>query len=99
MNITKTTHEGRTIFTLSGMLDGTTAPMLELELIPEFVNSKNVTLDFKEVTYISSAGLRVLLLAGKAAKETDGEMTVINVLPDVKDIFDVTGFSGILNLG
>jgi anti-anti-sigma factor len=99
VNITKTGGGGHTTFALSGRLDTTSSPKFEAELIPEFDNSKIISLDFKEVDYVSSAGLRVLLLGEKKAKAVGGKMSLFNVSPDVMDVFDLTGFTGILNVG
>ena len=53
--------------------------------------------DFKELEYISSAGLRILLSSQKVMNER-GEMKVTNVGPEVMEVFDVTGFSDILEI-
>jgi len=99
MEIIKVNNEDSILFKLSGSLDSTTAPMLEAELIPEFENSKIISLDFQDIKYISSAGMRVLLKGDKTAKAKDGKLSVLNVSPFVMEIFDITGFSNILNFG
>jgi len=85
--------------TLSGMLDVKSAAKLEAEIMSELSETKKLTLDFKDVTYVSSSGLRVLLTCDKAAKEKGGKMTIINASSFVMQIFTVTGFSNILNFG
>jgi len=84
--------------TLSGSLDVKAAPKLETELMVAFNEAKNVILDFKEVTYISSSGLRVLLTGDKTAKEKRGKMSITNTTPFIMQIFKVTGFSDILDI-
>ena len=79
---------------ISGKIDANNAKQFENELLAAAVGS-NVTLDAGELEYISSAGLRVLL---KLKKQSGGEVNVINVSPEVYDIFDVTGFTNILNV-
>lgn len=79
---------------ISGKIDANNAKKFENELLAAAVGS-NVTLDAGELEYISSAGLRVLL---KLKKQSGGEVNVINVSPEVYDIFDVTGFTNILNV-
>lgn len=79
---------------ISGKIDANNAKQFENELLAAAVGS-NVTLDAGELEYISSAGLRVLL---KLKKQSGGEVSVINVSPEVYDIFDVTGFTNILNV-
>ena len=79
---------------ISGKIDANNAKQFENELLAAAVGS-NVILDAGELEYISSAGLRVLL---KLKKQSGGEVNVINVSPEVYDIFDVTGFTNILNV-
>ena len=67
MNITRTPDGGALVFELEGRLDTTTAPELQAVLIPAFGESKAITLDFSGIVYVSSAGLRVLLMAEKEA--------------------------------
>ncbi|MBR1444884.1 MAG: anti-sigma factor antagonist [Firmicutes bacterium] len=82
------------IIKISGKIDSNNAKQFEDELIAA-VDSGDVTLDGEELEYISSAGLRVLL---KLKKKLGGEVSVINVSPEVYDIFDVTGFTNILSV-
>ena len=82
---------------LEGRLDTTTAPELEKEL-EDSVNAANeLTLDLEKLDYISSAGLRVLLSAHKIMSRKGG-MKVVNPNEIVNEVFDVTGFSDILNI-
>ncbi len=95
MNI-KTAVEGAVVtVSVSGRIDTTTSPALEQELKGRFDNCEELILDFAEVEYISSAGLRVLLMAHKTMSRKKG-MTLKNVGPEIMEIFDVTGFSDIL---
>lgn len=84
-------------FKLSGRLDTTTAPLLQEELIPAFEESNNLMLDFGGIEYVSSAGLRVLLLGAKTAKAAGGTQTLQNVSSEVKEVFELTGFDTVLN--
>ena len=74
-----------------------TAPELEKELNASLDAADTLTLDFADLAYISSAGLRVLLSAHKAMSSKGG-MTVTNVNEIVREVFDVTGFVDILNI-
>ena len=78
-----------------GRLDTTTAPALEKTIMENMNDVKNLTLDFKELEYISSAGLRVLLSAQKKMQQV-GEMKVMNVCELVMEVFEMTGFADIL---
>jgi len=98
MEIVKTQKDGKIVFTLNGRLDTTTSPQLQGALLPAFDESKSVVLDFAGLEYVSSAGLRVLLLGEKTAKAKDAVMSLINVSKDIKDVFEMTGFTDILKI-
>ena len=83
---------------LSGRLDTTSAPQLEAALAESYSNIDALTLDFAALDYISSAGLRVLLSAQKTMNK-QGSMKIINVCPEIMDIFEITGFKDILTIG
>ena len=87
-----------TVLTIKGRLDTATAPQLQEMLIPLVDSAKRVKLDFANLIYISSAGLRVLLLGEKTAKSRDGSMNIVNVADDVREIFEITGFADILKI-
>ena len=97
LNITKKS-EGTTLeVALEGRLDTTTAPQLEAELKSDLPGVTNLIMDFEKLEYISSAGLRVLLSAQKIMNK-QGEMKLIHVSDVIYEIFEVTGFSDILNI-
>ena len=98
MNINKTVTEEKTILALSGEMDTITASKLETALIPEFDQTKHVELDFARLTFVSSAGLRVLLTCEKAAKAKGCRQVIVNVPESIVEVFDITGFSGILDI-
>ena len=97
LNIKKTIENGAATFLLEGRLDTATAPELESELKSSLDGVSKLTFDMKDLEYVSSAGLRVLLSAQKAMNAR-GKMTVINVNETIMEIFDVTGFSDILTI-
>jgi anti-anti-sigma factor len=99
MTITKEQDGEKLVIALEGRLDTTTAPELQEQLIPEFDKTKHICLDFKELVYVSSAGLRILLLGEKTAKAKGGTMGLVNVSPEIQEIFEMTGFSEILTIG
>ena len=82
---------------LKGRLDTTTAPALEDELSSSLDGIESLAMDFGELEYISSAGLRVLLSAQKRMTK-QGKMVIKNVNETIMEIFDVTGFSDILTI-
>ena len=90
-------QEGTTLTVqLDGRLDTTTAPELEAAL-KELGDVKELILDFEKLEYISSAGLRVVLVAQKTMNK-QGSMKVVNVNDTVMEIFEVTGFADILTV-
>lgn len=90
MNIVKDLNGTTLTIALEGRLDTTTAPAANKEL-ETLGNVENLVWDFEKLTYISSAGIRVLLIAQKAMNRKGGSMKVINSNEDVKEVFDVTG--------
>ena len=82
---------------VTGRLDTTTAPELEAELKQSFGGITKLVLDFMELEYLSSAGLRVLLGAQKTM-DKQGEMIIKNVNETINEIFEVTGFIDILTI-
>ena len=97
LNINKTTEDKTLTVALEGRLDTTTAPQLESELKSELAGVETLVMDFEKLEYISSAGLRVLLSAQKVMNK-QGEMKVVHVSDVINEIFEVTGFSDILNI-
>ena len=82
---------------LIGRLDTTTAPELEKELKASLDGITELTFDLAALEYISSAGLRVLLSAQKTMNK-QGSMVVKNANETIMEIFEITGFSDILNI-
>lgn len=97
MEIIKTREESTLILALQGRLDTNTAPLLEQTLTEELDGVTELVLDFEEIDYISSAGLRVLLATQKRMKK-QGSMKLVNVSEVVNEIFEVTGFLTILKI-
>lgn len=96
MTINKNCEGGCLTIELSGRLDTSTSPKLEQEL--SCLNGvKELTLDFKGIDYVSSAGLRVLLQAQKIMNR-QGSMRLLNVNSGVMEVFEITGFADILTV-
>lgn len=96
MEIIKTVNDNVVRLTLVGRLDTNTSPILEKE-IDALNQSVDLVLDCKQLDYVSSAGLRILLVAQKKMSVI-GSLTLENVLEDVMEVLDMTGFSTILNI-
>lgn len=97
LNITKNANGEALKIILEGRLDTTTAPQLEAELGKVLPGVTDLKFDLEKLEYISSAGLRVLLSTQKTMNN-QGKMVVSNASAEVKEIFDVTGFSDILTI-
>ena len=97
MTINKRTEGTRLTITLSGRMDTTTAPQLDGELKASLSGVEELVLDFAELNYISSAGLRVLLSAQKTMSR-QGSMVLCNVNEMIMEVFEVTGFVNILTI-
>ena len=83
---------------LEGRIDTLTAPQLESDLKPLLNGVSELVLDFAQVAYISSAGLRVLLSTHKLMLAAGGTLTISNTVDAVREVFEITGFSDILTL-
>ena len=98
MTITKNTESGVLTLALEGRLDTNTAPELEKEIGADLTaDVQTLILDLKDLEYISSAGLRVLLAAQKKMNK-QGNMVVKNANDMIMDVFEVTGFVDILTI-
>ena len=87
----------RLTVTLEGRLDTATSPELEAALQESLDGIEDLVLDLSELVYMSSAGLRVLLITQKRMNR-QGRMTVKNVNETIMEIFEVTGFTDILTI-
>ena len=97
MQIEKKIENDVVCIALEGRLDTVTAPQLENEIQGKLNSVKELDFDFSKLSYISSAGLRVLLSAQKIMNK-QGKMIIRNVCSEIKEIFDVTGFADILTI-
>lgn len=97
MNITKSLENGILKVFLDGKLDTGTAPQAQSEIEADIENADSVIIDMKDLSYISSAGLRLLLSLHKKMMAKGG-MTIKNVNETNMEILDFTGFADILNI-
>lgn len=97
MEILKEANASALTISIIGRLDTTTAPELENSLKESLDGITDLTLDFKALEYVSSAGLRVLLAAQKQMNK-QGKMVIKNVNSDINEVFEITGFSDILTI-
>lgn len=99
MEINLDTVEGHTVVSLAGQIDSTASKEFEERLV-EIIDGGQHTMiiDFLNVKFISSAGLRVLLLAAKKVKPYGGKVILCNLSKDVREVFDISGFSSIFSI-
>ena len=95
LNITKTVNDKELTIALEGRLDTVTSPVLESELQNSLDGIEKLIMDMKNLQYISSAGLRVLLTARKGIQ---GELVLKNVASSVREVLEITGFVDILTI-
>lgn len=99
MIITKTNNDNTVSLSLSGRLDSVTQSQLADSLAEVLTSSPvNLIFNFSALDYISSAGLRVLLTAQKKVNASGNTMKIIGVKPEIKEIFEMTGFAGIMTI-
>ena len=85
------------IFKLNGNLNSNTSPELEDKIFEAIKNdSKNMILDFEDLDYISSAGLRVIMKTAKNLKQSEGMIVLCSMQDYVKEVFEIAGFDAYL---
>ena len=99
MEMTETKTNGIVTLGLKGKLDATTSPQLQEKLLGSIAGGeKHFAIDCAQLEYISSAGLRVLLLVTKQLRTISGKIVLYALKPHVKEVFDLAGFSAALPL-
>jgi anti-sigma B factor antagonist len=99
MDIKKNVNGKSVELIVTGRVDTVTAPDLQVALMPEFTNDYDeVILNLNAVNYVSSAGLRTLLAATKEAKKRSKAFIIKNVVDEVMEVFNMTGFNDILTI-
>ena len=98
MQITETRDNEVITIAIEGRVDTNTSPQLQQAILSAFQKSKDIVVDFLNVPYISSAGLRALLIGQKTATSKGGSMKVTNVSETVMNILEMSGFSKILKI-
>jgi anti-anti-sigma factor len=93
MDITRTARDDVTVVAISGSLDGTTAPEAQGHIMPLIVPNGRLVLDLSACQYVSSAGLRVLLMVAKLLTSKKGRGALAGVSEEVMDVMEMTGFA------
>ena len=92
MTVEKEQNGDTLIVKICGSVDANTANDLRSELIDELDDVRLVHFHMKEMDYISSAGLRVILEVYQILEEKEGKLIIENVREEIRDIFELTGF-------
>lgn len=99
MDIAVSTHKGATIVELTGSIDSTTSRELGRrlqDLISE--GSQRLVVDFGRVTYMSSAGFRVLMIAARDSEESHGSFALCNLSQEVRRLFEIGAFLDLFHI-
>ena len=97
MTVTKILDENKLTLFVDGKLDTKDSPKLLDEFNESSAGVDEVVIDLAKVNYMSSSGLRVHLTAQKAMSKR-GKLSIVNVSPDMMEVFELTGFTKILNI-
>lgn len=92
MDIQTSAQGDVTVVTVSGSLDGSTVQEAQDQILPKTASASGVVLDLKNCGYISSAGLRMLLLIAKQVAVQKGVVALSGVSDEIKDVMEMTGF-------
>ena len=93
MEIKTEKRDGITIVEIIGNLDSNTAPEAQGTIVPLIEPNCLLVLDMGQCHYVSSAGLRVLLMIAKLLATKRGQCALANVSDEVKDVMEITGFA------
>ena len=98
MTVKKEKDNNKLIVRITGSVDTNTSEDLRNEIIDELDDIAVVWFDMKEMDYISSAGLRVLLETYQTIEPDEGKIVLANVREELREIFVLTGFSGFMEM-
>ena len=97
LEIQTTLEDGRLTVVLSGELNTTTSPKLETAIENDLENINDIVFDMTDLSYITSAGLRILLFSQQELEDR-GSVIVRGASPVIREVIEVTGFDSILTL-
>jgi len=92
MNTNVSTFQSAKLVTIAGEIDGSTAPQAQAVILAQAEPEVKVILDMTGVTYMSSAGLRMLLTAYRTFSGKGGKIVLVGLSGDLKDTMSATGF-------
>ena len=95
MQIREETRDGTLVIQAAGRLDSSSAGALEAVLPARIQANDKVVVNLSDVPYVSSAGLRVLLIGAKAARSGGHKLVLAGLSESVREVFDISGFTGL----
>ena len=98
MQITEVRNNDVITISIEGRVDTNTSPQLQNSILTSFQKVNQIVLDFGQCAYVSSAGLRALLIGQKTAISKKGTMKLINVPDILMSVLEVSGFKNILTI-
>ncbi len=98
MQVTRNNNGDEVVLSVEGRIDSASVDALQTEILSAFSDSNMLLLDFGDVEYISSAGLRALLIGQKTAMSKRGYMKILHVNDEVRNVFSITGFMDVLQV-
>jgi anti-sigma B factor antagonist len=98
MNVTTLSEPDITRVELEGSIDGKTAPQIREELSAALQDVRKLIIDMSRVDYLSSAGLRLLLLIYREVTSRKGQLVLVGVSPDIRTVMSHTGFLSFFTL-
>jgi anti-sigma B factor antagonist len=99
MEVTEESNGKATVVIAKGRLDSNTSKVLETRLTAlASVPAAVLVVDLGQVDYVSSAGLRVLLIAVKKVKGGGGKLALCAIQPQVREVFDISGLSAVFSI-
>ena len=97
MNVTMERSKHVLTMVVNGRIDWTTVPVFENAIRTEIEETdRSLILDFEDVSYIDSAGLRVVLLIAKSLRARGASLALCALSVPVRDVFRITGFESVL---
>jgi len=99
MQVTIANEGGKSLVTLNGRLDTTNADQFQSDIAVLMEGEKpEIEIDCTDMEYTSSQGLRMFLMLQKSVSARGGHLVMMNMKPQVKEVFDITGFSNIIKI-
>ena len=99
MQVDITYNQDKTLVRLEGRLDTSNVDQFQQDIAPLMeINKPNIEINCAAMTYTSSQGLRQFLVLQKSVMARGGKMVLVGMNPQVKEVFDITGFSNIITI-